>query len=67
MNDEVQKVKGMFSVKTRFADVLIGQILLVLASAPLCYRDLMTLVCAVTVMFTVVSIVVARSSLISVL
>ena len=54
------------SVKTRFADVLIGQILVVLALASLCYRDSM-IFCAVTIMFTAVPIAVDRASLMSVL
>ena len=33
LNDQVQKTTGMFSVKTRFADILIGQILVVLTWA----------------------------------
>ena len=56
----------MFSVKTRFADVLIGQTLVVPVLAPLCYRDPMIL-CTASVIFTTVPIATASDSLMSVL
>ena len=45
LNEQVQKIKGMFSVKTRFTDVLslVGQTLVVSALAPLYSRDPMIL------------------------
>ena len=39
LNEQVQQIKGMFSVKTEFIDVLVGQTFVVSALAPLYSRD----------------------------
>ena len=60
------KIKGMWRVKTRCADVLIGQSLVVSVLADLCYRCSMML-CIVSVMFIAATIATACDPLMSVL
>ena len=64
----MQKIKGTFSVKTRFTDVLVGQTFAVSALASLYSCDPMILCVATAYSFvTIVSIAAARDSLMTAL